>query len=107
MKINKETRDQMKSDIKTIFIHVCDKQYYDIPTSIKACKEDVALQFAMWRKVSFNRQFPSDNLNVYIIKGKRLLEENEGYETYPCGSNQNTLTTALNSIFKELTIELS
>jgi hypothetical protein len=97
MKIDINTRQQMKNDIKVI----CD---YFFPKGITELS--IGNMHNVWFQTFCNRNYHETNGNVISIEGKRLLDQDLNYEIYPCNSNDNSLQTALISIFKELGINV-
>ena len=97
MKVDVNTKNRMKNDIKVI----CD---YFFPKGINELS--IGNIWNVWQKTFENRKYHETNGNVVSIEGKRLLTQDLNYELYPCNTNDNTLQTALISIFKELNISV-
>ena len=97
MKIDSTTRNKMKTDIQIVCDYFFPKGVYEL---------SIGNMHNVWFKCFANRNYPNDNGNVIFIEGKRLLEQDITYSLYPCDSNDNTLQTALISIFKELNISV-
>lgn len=93
MKIDSIVRQKMKEDI-AIMVN------YFFPIGISELS--IGNMHNVWFKVFSNRKYDDKNPNVIFIDGVRLLSYDEHYELYPCDSNDNSLQTALISIFKEL-----
>ena len=106
MKIDEQTRLSMQRDIYQMicFLGVEKvEQYFS--------ENPVSCVFDLWHKVFCNRAYPSDNSNVVFIDTggalkHRLLNYNENYEMYPCGSNDDTLKTALLKVTKTVLQDL-
>ena len=45
-------------------------------------------------------KYEDDNLNVAKVNGVRLFERNEDLQYHLCGTNDNTLATAINKAFE-------
>ena len=96
MKISQNTKNQMISDIQVIVNHLAkNSRVFDItePTT----------QYLLWNITVINRKYDNKNGNVIFVNGSRLLPQIESYDFYPDNTNDNTITTALKSVFKEIT----
>lgn len=98
MKIDSTTRNKMKEDLTTVV------NYY-FPHG-KPSELSIGNMHTLWFKVFCNRKYEYNNGNVIKIDGKRLMELDFDFTLYPCDSNDNTLQTALISIFKEMGISV-
>lgn len=58
--------------------------------------------FLIWNKVTQNIKFDNNNANVLSIDGVRMFEQNDTFDFYVDGSNDDTIETALKYIFKNL-----
>jgi len=96
MKVTKEVREQMKSDIKTVL------DFY-LPNYPNYLDLSVRDYYTIWSWVWMNKKYDDSNGNVRFTKdGNRLFEYNPDFEIYPCNTNDKTLETALKSILFEL-----
>ena len=69
----------------------------------KMYKENkVSTAFQLWHSNYANRQYPSDNPNVYFTFGSRLLPYNPDFQMYPDDTNDDTLKTALLKVCDEI-----
>lgn len=57
-------------------------------------------KYQIWHKAHCCATYPDDNPNA-LCKGKRAIDKVD-FPLYPCGSNDESLLTALNKIIKEL-----
>ena len=93
MKIDKTTQNKMKGLISIILNH-----YGVNPQAITT----IGAKFNVWQRAHMNVYYPDDNKNVIFVNGERLIKQDKSVLFYPCDSNDNTLSTCLNSIFAEL-----
>lgn len=88
MKVNDNIFQKMISDLRIII------KAYNID-SLQYSELSVSDFFTIWHFVYSNRRYSNDNRNVKFVDGKRILEQDNNFEYYPCDTNDNTLLTAL------------
>ncbi len=90
MKINADKRKEMADLIDTTL------------QAVGATRADInteGLMRRVWYKTYCFATYGDDNPNAYH-NGKRVFEQRDDVELYPCDSNDDTLLTALRAIFK-------
>ena len=101
MKVTEQNLQFMKQSI----IRLLD--YYSDYKNIQVSKNDIenlstSSKFALWGQVSNNIKFDNNNANVFFTNEKRLFNQNENFDFYIDNTNDKTLETALNEVFKRI-----
>lgn len=96
MKISENSKNLMIKDIQVVVDYLANEsRIFDIlnPNT----------QYQIWNITFMNRKYDNNNANVIFVNGSRLLSQISDYEFYIDDTNDNTISTALKSVFKSIT----
>lgn len=97
MKVQFNTLQSMRRDIKVMAEHF---GFEGLRESFQFDQSLIA--FRLWNHVFLNRAYGSDNPNVIMTHGSRLLRYDEHFQQYPDDTNDDTLKTALLKVCREI-----